>query len=112
LNIATQYLVPEFGLPIIFLSIVIGGTFAAAVLGGMAAYSGDRYRSGTQKFLNIRLYGQGIALMALFGVIGLGSIAAQRRGMEASLEEQKAHERIVNAPTATDMLLPPSPKKQ
>jgi hypothetical protein len=78
----------------------------------MAAYSGDRYRSGTQKFLNIRLYGQGIALMALFGVIGLGSIAAQRRGMEASLEEQKAHERIVNAPTATDMLLPPSPKKQ
>lgn len=38
----------------------------------------DPFRSGTQKFLNVRLYGQGIALAALFGTIGLGSIVAQQ----------------------------------
>ena len=57
----------------------------------------DPFRSGTQKFLNVRLYGQGIALAALFGTIGLGSIAAQQQRHQ---QEEAAIEgsRLYSAP--------------
>jgi len=73
---------------------IVGGTFAAAVAAGAMLYSRDPYRSGTQKFLNIRLYGQGLALMALFGTIGLGSIVAQHNREEEMRIEHEAAERL------------------
>lgn len=76
----------------------------------MIAYSRDPYRSGTQKFLNIRLYAQGLGIMALFGTIGLASIISQRHEAKTTLEEKQAAERIQDASKAQDMLLPSKKK--
>lgn len=76
---------------------IVGGTFAAAVAAGAMIYSRDPYRSGTQKFLNIRLYGQGIALVALFGTIGLGTLVAQHNKVEEERREREAAVRLYEA---------------
>lgn len=71
-----------------------GGTFAAAVATGAVLASRDPFRSGTQKFLNIRLYGQGLALAALFGTIGLGSVIAQHKQLEREEREREEAGRL------------------
>lgn len=89
---------------------IVGGTFAAAVAAGALMYSRDPYRSGTQKFLNVRLYGQGLALVALFGTIGLGSIVAQHNKLEEERKEREAAERLYQS--RPDTLAPPTKKSQ
>lgn len=89
---------------------IVGGTFAAAVAAGAMFYSHDPYRSGTQKFLNIRLYGQGLALAALFGSIGVGSIIAQRQQLLAEEKERQAAERLYGE-VSQEELLQPAKKK-
>ncbi len=73
---------------------IVAGTFAAAVGVGAMLYARDPYRSGTQKFLNVRLYGQGLALAALFGTIGLGTLVAQKKQLEQEQRDREALAKI------------------
>src|SRR5690606_4304415 len=85
---------------------IVAGTFAAAVGAGAMIYARDPYRSGTQKFLNVRLYGQGLALAALFGTIGLGTLVAQKKQLEQEQKEREANARLYDKTDHTDMVIP------
>lgn len=65
---------------------IVGGLSTAGILGAIFYVARDKNKTPSEKFMSIRLFSQGAALMALLGAVGAGALAAQRKQM---LEEDR-----------------------
>lgn len=85
---------------------LVGGGLVTAVTAGMLLSAHDPFRSGTQKFLNARLYGQLLGLGLLFGSISVASAARSHMQAQRRLEQEEADRRLYEPVDDKELLLP------